>query len=130
MTYLRLGIAVAGLLALIGAFFYGSSVGAAQCEAAHLRADKAAREQREKSIRQAQTDDAAAAELDARRETIVREITREVPRIVERPVYRGVCADADGLRVLDRAVEAANGGAATGRPLGDPADLLEAARGR
>lgn len=40
-------------------------------------------------------------------------ITREVERVVEKPVYRNVCLDADGLRLVERAVR---GGAATGEP--------------
>ena len=40
-------------------------------------------------------------------------ITREVERVVEKPVYRNVCLDADGLRLIERATRA---GAATGEP--------------
>lgn len=31
-------------------------------------------------------------------------ITKEVERVVEKPVYRNVCLDDDGLRVLSRAI--------------------------
>lgn len=47
---------------------------------------------------------------DADRRDIVREIYRAVPTIVDRPVYRSICADDDGVRLLDRARAAANGG--------------------
>lgn len=40
------------------------------------------------------------ADLDAQ----FRVITREVERVVEKPVYRNVCLDADGLRALADAV--------------------------
>ncbi len=131
MTYLRLGLGIGFLLALIGAFFYGQSVGASRCEAAHLKAEKKAGEKVEARIVDAQDQDAKAAVADVRRETIVREITREVPKIIDRPVYRSVCIDADGVRLLDRAVEAANGrGATGGRSAGGPTDLLEATRQR
>lgn len=130
MSYLRLGLGIGVLLALIGAFFYGQRVGTQRCEAAHLKATAAAQEKREQQIGQAQANDAKAAEADVQRETIVREITREVPKVIDRPVYRNVCVDADGVRLIERAVEAANGGAPGGRSAGDPADLLEATRQR
>lgn len=44
-------------------------------------------------------------ERAARREQI-RTITVEVPRVVERPVYRAECWDADGLRLLTQAIGA------------------------
>lgn len=127
MSYLRLGLGIGVLLALIGAFFYGQHVGTQRCEAAHLKAAATAQEDREKQIGQAQANDAKAAEAAVQRETLVREITREVPKVIDRPVYRNVCVDADGLRLLTRAVEAANGGATGGRSTGDPTDLLGAA---
>ena len=130
MSYLRLGLGIGVLLALIGAFFYGQHVGTQRCEARHLKAAAAAQEKREKQIGQAQAQDAKAAEADVQRETIVREITREVPKVIDRPVYRNVCIDADGVRLIGRAVEAANGGAPGGRSAGDPTDLLEATRHR
>lgn len=124
MSYLKLGLAIGFLLALMGAFFYGQNVGKSKCERAHLAAQAAADRKREKQIVVAQDQDARLAEQDVQRETIVREITREVPKIIERPVYRNVCVDADGVRLIERAVDAANGGAASGRASGDPADLL------
>lgn len=130
MSYLRLGLGIGVLLALIGAFFYGQHVGTQRCEAAHLKATAAAQEKREQQIGQAQANDAKAAEADVQRETIVREITREVPKVIDRPVYRNVCVDADGVRLIERAVEAANGGAPGGRSAVDPADLLEATHQR
>lgn len=40
-------------------------------------------------------------------------IYKEVEVVVQKPVYRNVCLDADGLRLLERAVR---GPAATGQP--------------
>ena len=130
MSYARIAAAVGALLLVVGAFFYGRHVGYTECENDRLKAAAAAQEKREKQIGQAQAGDAKAAEADVQRETIVREITREVPRIIDRPVYRNVCVDADGVRLIGRAVEAANGRAPGGRSAGDPADLLEATRHR
>lgn len=125
--YLWLGGAVIGLLALIGAFFYGQGVGKAKCERSHLAAQAEANHKRDLQIAAAQDADAELAEQDVARETIVREITREVPRIIDRPVYRNVCVDADGVRLIRRAVGAANGGAPGGGPAGDPGDVRGAA---
>lgn len=130
MSYVRLGLTIGVLLALIGAFFYGQHTGKVKCQAAYAAAAEKAQTDREKQIGQAQINDAKAAEADVQRETIVREITREVPKVIDRPVYRNVCVDADGVRLIERAVEAANGGAPGGRSAGDPADLLEATRQR
>lgn len=59
---------------------------------------------------------AASAGYEADRELVRVEfqtITREVDRVVEKPVYRNVCLDADGLQLLERATR---GSAATGEP--------------
>lgn len=40
----------------------------------------------------------------ARVETIFQTITETVEVIIDRPVYRNVCYDADGLRALQRAI--------------------------
>lgn len=63
--------------------------------------------EREGQVQQARRADSAAASHEERREQIaaeVRVIEREVERVVERPVYRDRCIDADGLRLLERAV--------------------------
>lgn len=129
MSYLRLGLGVGFLLALISAFFYGQHLGTQRCEAAHLKAEKVAADKRDKQIVEVQAQDAKAAEADVHRETVVREITREVPKIIDRPVYRNVCVDADGVRLLDRAVDAANGGGTPGgRSAGAAGDVQPSTR--
>ncbi len=128
MSYLRLGLGIGVLLALIGAFFYGQHDGEVRCERAHLAAAAKVQAQQDQRLEGAQQQDLQAAQADVQRETIVREITLEVPKIIDRPVYRNVCVDADGVRLIERAVDAANGGSATGRPDGRPADLLAPAR--
>ena len=83
-------------------------------------------------------EDAAAARINAARERLVgqlntvsgelaaaqatqaaqfTEIHHETTRIIDRPVYRSVAVDADGVRLLDRARAAASRGLA-----GEPAD--------
>ena len=127
-SYLRLGLAIGVLLALIGSFFYGQSVGKAKCEVAYAKAADKARARRDATIRDAQEQDLIGAAANIERETIVREITREVPRIIDRTVYRNVCVDADGLRLIDRAVDAANGGGtSSGGPNGEAGEIQQSA---
>lgn len=119
-AYIYGAVGIAFFLAVIGAFFYGSSIGKAKCEVAHARQAEKDRAAREKEIAAAQAQEADAAEADVQRETIVREVYREIPKIIDRPVYRSDCADADGLRLIDRAISAANGrGEARSGPSGD-----------
>jgi hypothetical protein len=40
-------------------------------------------------------------------QTVFRTITKEVEHVVEKPVYRNVCIDPDGLRVANRAIAGA-----------------------
>ena len=116
-SHLALAGALASCVAGIGGFFYGTHIGAAQEQAAQKRADDAAEAERQKL--QGQIDALAGAHQAAEyaRQTSVREIYHESQKIVERPVYRNVCIDADGVRLLDRAAQVANG---QGEP--DPAD--------
>lgn len=123
MSYLRLGIAVGVLLALIGAFFYGTSVGKAKCQNAYAAAAAKAAKKADGNLETAQQNDAAAVEAEIQRETVVREIVREVPKIIDRPVYRNVCVDADGVQLIRRAVDTANSGSATSGPDGDAPDV-------
>lgn len=50
-------------------------------------------------------------------------ITKEVERVIEKPVYRNVCFDDDGLRQLERAVRATgySGEPPSGMPASGPA---------
>lgn len=101
--------AVVGLAALIGAFFYGVGVGRDReiADGANARAEAEKQVER----KQATIDSlrADAADRESIRETTVREIYRDIPKIIERPVYRNICVDTDGVQLLDRAVAAANG---------------------
>ncbi len=76
-------------------------------QAAIERAVAAERTKRETAVA---ATDAAGAAKETDRQSLVREITRETHTITDRPVYRNVCIDADGVRLLDRATVVANGG--------------------
>ncbi len=114
--YLYLGGAIATLLLIIGAFLYGVNVGEArEARVMQEKIDRIAKATA-RMVRAAQVIDAAAAARDTERRTTMREIIREVPRLVDRPVYRNVCIDADGVRLVQRAVSAANGERAASGP--------------
>ena len=69
------------------------------------------------AVRQAQ--DRISGQLEAKLSELranERIIERETQRVIEKPVYRTVCADADGLRVLEAA-----------RTGGKPSDEMPAA---
>lgn len=73
-----------------------------------------ARVEREGEVRrqQARGADAAAVRHEEFKEVervVYQTITETVDRIVERPVYRNVCLDDDGLRALNSAVRGAAG---------------------
>ena len=57
---------------------------------------------------------AAAAQRD--QQTSTKDIYHEAIRIVDRPVYRNLCVDADGVGLLDRAAAVANRGFAFSPP--------------
>jgi hypothetical protein len=108
-SHLALVGALAACLAGIGGFAYGTRVGVAQEQAAQKRADDAADAEREKL--QGQIDAGAQAHQSSEyaRQANVREIYHDTQKIIERPVYRNVCIDADGVGLLDRAADVANG---------------------
>lgn len=107
--HLALAGALAACLAGIGGFAYGTRIGAAQEQAAQKRANDAAEADRAKL--QGQIDASAQAHQSAEynRQANVREIHHETLKVIDRPVYRNVCVDADGVSLLDRAAAAANG---------------------
>lgn len=86
--------------------------------------------------RTAQAVAAAAAEANqhaeelekarAHREVVYRTITKEVDKLVERPVYRNVCLDDDGLQRINEALTGAP--AVASQP--DPAVSASHASGR
>lgn len=70
------------------------------------------REQQRAKDAQAGKADQASSDHAQNAETIRAEaqiIIREVPRVVEKPVYRNVCIDPDGLRLIGRAIRGAGG---------------------
>lgn len=108
LAALGLGLSVAAG-AGAGGYIHGLDVGR-QRERAAARKDidaaTAARDRLRTLLEQAAL---KHLEADQGRQSNQREIVRESERIVERPVYRSQCVDADGVRLLDRAAANANG---------------------
>lgn len=104
-----LAVALAFTAALAGSYAYGRSDGRSLERDAHARADKAVIAERNRRTDALAAADATAATAEIERQSTTREIRHEVERIIDRPVYRNVCIDADGLRIIDAATSAANG---------------------
>ncbi len=101
------------ILLIVGGATYGFIQGFDSGQA-HEQAEFAktkAKHELEQRALQAQIDAATARYQSAEyaRQDTVREIYRETQSIIDRPVYRNVCIDADGVGLLDRAAAAANG---------------------
>lgn len=109
LSHLALAGALASCAAGIGGFFYGTHIGAAQEQAAQKRADDAAETVRQKLQGQIDAATERSQTAEYARQANVREIYHESQKVVERPVYRNVCVDADGVGLLDRAADVANG---------------------
>lgn len=120
-SHLAMAAALAACASGIGGFAYGTGVGRTAEVAAQKRADDAADAERAKL--QGQIDAAAIASQSKEyaRQQSTREITHETLKIIEKPVYRNVCIDADGVRLLDHAQAVANGQSGTA-PVGTAAD--------
>lgn len=107
-SHLAMAAALAACAAGVGSFFYGTRVGIAQEQAGQKRADDAREVERKKLQGQldASTERAQAAEYA--RQGNVREIYNETQKIIEKPIYRNLCVDADGVGLLDRSAATAN----------------------
>lgn len=97
-----------GLATTIAAFVAGGYTGRALCQNGYFKASQKAEVKQDAVVVAAQSRDQLAANREVVRQSTVREIIREVPKIIDRPVYHNVCVDADGVQLLERAVAAAN----------------------
>lgn len=118
--YFALAGAIALVAAAAGGFIKGEEHAQAKTDQAALHQLTNALSERDAKQKTIDTLESAAQARENDRQTQVREITREIPEIISRPVYRNVCVDADGVRLLDKARAAANGGAGvdSGAPAG------------
>jgi hypothetical protein len=107
--YALLGGVIGGVVLLTLVGFTSYNRGKQDCESAQILKEQKALEKQGKRVEKAQVADLEAAKVQVIRETKFREIRVEVPQIVNRDVYVNVCADADGVRILQAATNLANG---------------------
>lgn len=67
----------------------------------------ASREQRDREAKAGQKAAEKKEAGDAKAKVVYRKITQEVERVVEKPVYRNVCLDSDGIAVARQAISGA-----------------------
>lgn len=106
--YLAAGALLMSVASGIGGYFHGLDTGTTR---ERHRADTAIQKANDdRDTLRGQIEKAALLHLqaDQDRANTHREIIRESTKIVDRPVYRTVCVDTDGVRLLDRAAENAN----------------------
>lgn len=107
--YVGAGALALAALAGLGGYAHGVDVGSQRERAATFEQVNKANEARDRLRVQIEQAAILHLEADQSRQTTQREIVRESVKIVDRPVYRTVCIDGDGVRLLDRAADAANG---------------------
>jgi hypothetical protein len=101
LLYLKLGVLVVGMA--------GSAWAAHKATSNAWKADllEAERAHTEALIAEIERTNTVAAELEVERgksKTIYKTITKRVDKIIDRPVYRNVCLDDDGLRLVRAAI--------------------------
>jgi hypothetical protein len=110
--------------ALVGAallFAGGAWTGREWCDRGWRASMQEAQQEHTKALlRELEKSNAAAMDLEqarAQRKVVYRTITKEVERLVERPVYQSVCIDDDGVRAINHALR----GTPPAEPKPDPA---------
>lgn len=109
LIYLGGALAV---LAILGGAAY--SIHDAGYQKAKTECQEAAAVRREAEARQAESAADKLEKENAKAKVVYRTITRTVDKYIDRPIYRNVCFDADGLRDANAALR----GALT--PAGEP----------
>lgn len=108
------------------AAFMAGGAGAWNVQAWRFEAEKARAVQRAARdlARAVEVQDRAVSAYIAQRQTAAsrtEKVIRYVDKIVERPVYRNVCLDADGLRALRATIDGAEAGPEPGPAVPDAA---------
>ncbi len=106
--YVLLGEILSVLILVAAAYLYGQHNANAQCEVrvAKIYSDAADKAQAEKDA-EASKANTASTRLETKAadaKVVFRTITRNVDRVVEKPVYQSVCFEADGLAIANAAL--------------------------
>lgn len=97
--YLIAGIAIVGVLSFLAWRIYDAGADSVRVEWA-----QAAEAQRQEEAERAGKASTKLETDNAKARVITRTIERQVDKIVERPVFRNVCLDADGLCLVNAAI--------------------------
>jgi len=114
--YAIAGGVILTIAALGGSYVAGRMDGARIEQSSELKAERAAQKQKDADQRLIDQSATQHQQAENDRQQGVREIDHEKETIVERPVYTNVCVDADGLRILQKAANLANGAGQPGTP--------------
>lgn len=117
--YLAAGALLLSVVSGVGGYFHGLDTGKLRQQRADQKAVDKAIESRDRLRGQIEQAALLHLQADQARQSTHREIIRESTKIMDRPVYAAVCVDADGVRLLDRAVD--NGNARNPGPPAQPA---------
>lgn len=112
--YVIIGAIVVILGALSGAYFKGHHDAALACEVQRDKDRAVGQLLKDKEAANAADQSTKVEERHARAQIVYRNITKEVEKVVEHPVYRSVCFDDDGLRAANAAL--ARSGTTAGQP--------------
>ncbi|MEN2746463.1 hypothetical protein [Sphingomonas sp. T9W2] len=118
--------AIVAVALLATAYIAGRRDGRAIADGKQAAVERAVKAERDKREANVAAGDTAGAAKETDRQEKVRKVYRETNTVTERPVYRNVCVDADGVRLIDRATAIANGDD-TGQPAGATGDPAPAA---
>jgi hypothetical protein len=129
--YLIMGGALLFLASNIGSYFYGVVAGRDHVRAAMVKPLKRAAEQLHRAQGRIGEARLVIAREESERRQTAREIYVEIPKIIAAdPVYRNRCVNDDGVRLLDRAADNANGRHTGGSAAGSGGAAEAAADGR
>lgn len=95
-TLLAYGIGAIVILGMIGTGVY--KIHDAGYQSAKAECERAGAAQREAESKQAVEAATGKEKEDAKAKVVYRTITRSVDKVVEKPIYRNVCLEPDGLR--------------------------------
>lgn len=122
--YLAAGGLLLSVASGLAGYFHGLDTGTMREREAGREAVDAANDARDRIRAQMEKASLLHLQVEQDRQVTHREIIRESTKFIDRPVYRNVSVDADGVRALDRIADNANAGH-SGSPAGTAAKAAE-----